>query len=112
MNERADVLLCVSFSSGLHPILAYFLQKARLRQLQVLFAMMLPGSEVSAVLSPYFSGGLRCRVIWPMWIPLWGSHASVLIQVVLVSQLSAVVSGRRAAIISLGQWWKIDALMN
>lgn len=44
-----------------------------------------------------------------MWITLWGSHASALIQGVLVSHLFPVVSGRRAAIVSLGQWWKIDS---
>lgn len=36
--------------------------------------------------------------------------ASALNQVVCVNQLFPVILARRAAIISLGQWWKIDSL--
>lgn len=54
---------------------------------------------------------LPCKLAGQCGLPSGDSHASALIQVVYVSQLLfPVVLARRVAIISLGQWWKIDSL--
>lgn len=96
----------------MHPTSADFLQKIRLHALRVLLTTMFPGSESSSVLSPCFSKGVCYRAIRSMWIALRGSYTSALIHAVFVNHLFPVVPDRRAAIISLGQWWKMDSLMN
>lgn len=53
---------------------------------------------------------LSCRLAGQSGLSPGDPDASALIQAERVSQLFPVVVARRAAIISLGQWWKIDSL--
>ena len=71
------------------------------------------GSRLESLYSqPLFFQGHRlpCKLAGQHGLPFGDSEASALIQVVCVFQLLPVVLARKVAIISLGQWWKIDSL--
>lgn len=71
------------------------------------------GSMLEGPYSPplVFQGHrLACKFTGQHGLPFGDPDASALNQVVCVNQLFPVILARRAAIISLGQWWKIDSL--